>query len=61
MVDFQYKDSYGVKDLEEIVRLLRAPGGCPGTRSRPTSPSAAISWRRPMRPWRLSTRAAPST
>ena len=29
MVDFQYKDSYGVKDLEEIVRLLRAPGGFP--------------------------------
>ena len=29
MVDFQYKDSYGVEDLEEIVRLLRAPGGCP--------------------------------
>lgn len=29
MVDFQYKDSYGVKELEEIVRLLRAPGGCP--------------------------------
>ena len=29
MVDFQYKDSYGVKDLEEIVRRLRAPGGCP--------------------------------
>ena len=29
MVDFQYKDSFGVKDLEEIVRLLRAPGGCP--------------------------------
>ena len=29
MVDFQYKDSYGVKDLEEIVRLLRAPGGGP--------------------------------
>lgn len=47
MVDFQYKDSYGVKDLEEIVRLLRAP--------------AAISWRRPMRPWRPSTRVAPST
>ena len=32
MVDFQYKDSYGVKDLEEIVRLLRAPGGCPWDR-----------------------------
>ena len=29
MVDFQYKDSYGVQDLEEIVRILRAPGGCP--------------------------------
>ena len=29
MVDCQYKDSYGVKDLEEIVRILRAPGGCP--------------------------------
>lgn len=29
MVNFQYKDFYGVKDLEEIVRLLRAPGGCP--------------------------------
>jgi len=29
MVDFQYKDSYGVKDLKEIVRILRAPGGCP--------------------------------
>ena len=30
MVDFQYKDSYGVKDLEEIVRLLRAPAGALG-------------------------------
>ena len=29
MVDFQYKDSYNVKDLEEIVRFLREPGGCP--------------------------------
>ena len=29
MIDFQYKDSYNVKDLEEIVRVLRAPGGCP--------------------------------
>ncbi len=29
MLDFQYKPSYGVKDLEEIVRILRAPGGCP--------------------------------
>lgn len=29
MVDFQYKDSYGIQDLIEIVRILRAPGGCP--------------------------------
>lgn len=29
MVNFQYKDAYGVADLVEIVRLLRAPGGCP--------------------------------
>ena len=29
MVDFQYKESYDVQDLDEIVRILRAPGGCP--------------------------------
>ena len=29
MVDFQYKDSYDVNDLVEIVRILRSPGGCP--------------------------------
>ena len=29
MVNFQYKESYGVSDLVEIVRLLRGPGGCP--------------------------------
>ena len=29
MLDFEKKDFYGVKDLEEIVTLLRAPGGCP--------------------------------
>ena len=29
MVDFQYKDSYDVRDLEEIVCILRNPGGCP--------------------------------
>lgn len=29
MIDFEYKSSYGVRDLEEIVRILRAPGGCP--------------------------------
>lgn len=29
MVDFERKDSYNIQDLVEIMRLLRAPGGCP--------------------------------
>ena len=29
MVDFQYKESYDINDLREIVRILRAPGCCP--------------------------------
>ena len=29
MVDFQYKEFYDINDLREIVRILRAPGGCP--------------------------------
>ena len=29
MVDFKMKDHYDVRDLEEIIALLRAPGGCP--------------------------------
>lgn len=29
MVDFVQKDFYNVRDLEEIVAVLRAPGGCP--------------------------------
>lgn len=29
MVDFKQKNSYTVQDLVEIMRLLRAPGGCP--------------------------------
>ena len=29
MIDFEQKPFYTVKDLEEIVRVLRAPGGCP--------------------------------
>ena len=32
MVDWVSKNSYGIKDLENIVRLLRAPGGCPWDR-----------------------------
>ncbi len=29
MVDFERKESYNINDLIEIMRLLRAPGGCP--------------------------------
>lgn len=29
MRDFKTKESYGYEDLIEIVRILRAPGGCP--------------------------------
>ena len=29
MVDFQSKSRYGWEDFLEIMRLLRAPGGCP--------------------------------
>lgn len=29
MVDFECKEKYTLRDLREIVRLLRAPGGCP--------------------------------
>ena len=32
MIDFEQKPSYDVSDLAEIVRLLRAPGGCPWDR-----------------------------
>lgn len=29
MVDFEFKDSYNFNDLVEIMKILRAPGGCP--------------------------------
>ena len=32
MIDFEQKPSYDVADLVEIVRILRAPGGCPWDR-----------------------------
>ncbi len=32
MVDFQCKDRYNVQDLEQIMKLLRSPGGCPWDR-----------------------------
>ena len=28
-VDYKFKDKYNIKDLLEIMRILRAPGGCP--------------------------------
>lgn len=32
MIDFQGKDFYSMADLERIVAILRAPGGCPWDR-----------------------------
>lgn len=32
MVDWVSKNFYGIKDLEDIVRILREPGGCPWDR-----------------------------
>lgn len=32
MIDFQCKDKYNFQDLEQIMALLRAPGGCPWDR-----------------------------
>lgn len=32
MINFEGKESYGVSDLVEIVRILREPGGCPWDR-----------------------------
>lgn len=32
MVEFAFKERYDIADLVEIVRLLRAPGGCPWDR-----------------------------
>ena len=32
MVDFEYKDSYGVCDLEKLIALLRSERGCPWDR-----------------------------
>ena len=32
MVEFQHKDFYSYEDFLEIMRLLRAPGGCPWDR-----------------------------
>lgn len=29
MVDFEFKEKYGVDDLVQIIRLLRGEGGCP--------------------------------
>lgn len=29
MTDFEFKNSYGMQDLIDIMRILREPGGCP--------------------------------
>ena len=29
MTDFNFKENYGIDDLLEIMKILRAPGGCP--------------------------------
>ena len=29
MVEYTQKPRYGIEDLQEIVKLLRSPGGCP--------------------------------
>ena len=29
MVDFEFKENYKFEDLVEIMKILRAPGGCP--------------------------------
>ena len=29
MVNFERKETYSLQDLIEILRILRAPGGCP--------------------------------
>ena len=31
-MDFQYKDTYDINDLIHIMRILRAPDGCPWDR-----------------------------
>lgn len=29
MADFEFKEKYTIEDLLEIMKILRAPGGCP--------------------------------
>ena len=42
MVNFERKETYSLQDLIEILRILRAPGGCPWIARRPIFPTAAI-------------------
>lgn len=32
MIDYEFKEKYGIDDFIEIMRILRAPGGCPWDR-----------------------------
>ena len=43
MVEFQRKDFYSYEDFLEIMRLLRAPGGCPWDREQ-THSSIPVSY-----------------
>ena len=42
MVDFEFREHYTIDDLRRIVAILRHPGGCPGTPSRPMKVCAAV-------------------
>ena len=42
MVNFERKETYSLQDLIEILRILRARGGCHGIARRPIFPTAAI-------------------
>ena len=54
MINFTSKDRYDFADLQRLVEVLRAPGGCPWTARRPTFPSGEISWKKLTRPARAS-------
>ncbi len=61
MDNFELKDKYTVYDLEKIIALLRAPGGCPWDREQTHEQyTAATSLKRHTRRLRQSMRKTPS-
>lgn len=40
MMTYPQKERYDINDLIEVIRMLRLPDGCRGTRYRPMNPSA---------------------